>query len=893
MSTDEQVTKDSSSSKAAESPAAPMFPVIAIGASAGGLEAFEQFLTPVPVASGSAFVVVQHLDPTQPGMLVALLQRCTEIPVVQIADGMRMQPNHIYVIPPGFDLHVLHDVLHLMEPSEARGLRLPIDTFFRSLAADRGSASIVVVLSGMGSDGTLGLRAIKEQAGAVFVQTPKSAKFDSMPRSAIEHELADVVAPPNELYGHIAKYLAQLPLVNATDQEAVSESERIALNKVVLLLRTQTGQDFSQYKLSTLSRRIQRRMRLHHLKGVSDYVRYVRENRSEGELLFRELLIGVTSFFRDPEVWAQMHATVLPEMLAAKGTGEATRAWVTACSTGEEAYSLAISFREATRTGTDAAPRSVQIFATDLDPDAIAKARAGVYPLNIEADVPGPLLKRYFVKSEHSYRVIKEVREMVVFATQNLVMDPPFTKLDLIACRNLLIYLTPELQRKVIPLFHYSLRPGGVLLLGSAETVGHATELFSPISEKTRLYRRLEPSDGSTALPIPAVFGRPESLLASTEARESGKSLESLQASTDRLLLAQHAPAAVLVGSQGDILYVSGKTGRYLEPAAGKANWNIFAMARPGLDRLLSEAFWRAMRSKQTVTVPDVTIGTGSDALEVRLVIQPLADDGNGKVTALIVFHDLPRVPPSGRRGRTARAAKGHALQAELVNDLEQARVSLLTAREEMQVSQEELRSTNEELQSTNEELQSTNEELTTSKEELQSMNEELQTVNQELQSKLEELSLSSSDMANLLNSTSIATLFLDKALKVRRFTTPMESIIRLIPGDVGRPITDIVSTLDFPEMADDVRRVMRTLIGVEKEVKSEDGRWFAARILPYRTQDDRIDGVVITFSDVTKAKTLEAALRQAQGLLEDKLADQSASRNSATPATSTAAEPS
>ncbi len=872
-----QNTTGRSASRPVDRPAEASFPVVAIGASAGGLEALEQFFTPVPADCGYAFVVVQHLDPTQPGMLVELLQRCTSLTVVQISDGMRLQPNHIHVIPPGADLYVLHDVLHVMEPRQARGLRLPIDLFFRSLATDRGPGSIAVVLSGMGSDGTLGLRAIKEQAGAAFVQSPESAKFDSMPRSAIAEELADVIAPPDQLFAQITEYLTHLPSVVNKDQRAISESERIALDKVILLLRSQTGQDFSQYKLSTLSRRIQRRMGLHHLKGIGDYVRYVRENPSEGELLFRELLIGVTSFFRDPDVWSELRTVVLPELLAGKTADETVRAWVTACSTGEEAYSLAIAFHEAMSADGGAKGRSVQLFATDLDPDAIAKARAGVYPLNIEADVPGELLERYFVKTDRGYRVIKEVREMVVFAAQNLVMDPPFTRLDFISCRNLLIYLTPELQKKVIPLFHYSLRKQGVLLLGSAETVGSASELFAPISDKARLYRRIEPSDGGTTLPMPAVFGRSASPPAATASRDSGRPTESLQSSTDRLLLAQYAPAAVLVGDQGDILYVSGRTGRYLEPAAGKANWNVFAMARPGLERPLSEGFWRALRSSQHVTIPDVIIRDGDATLHVRVVIQPITDASSGKHTVLVVFYDLPTPTTSGHRGRTARAAKGQALRDELVQDLEQARVSLLTAREEMQVSQEELRSTNEELQSTNEELQSTNEELTTSKEELQSMNEELQTVNQELQSKLEELSLASTDMANLLNSTSIATLFLDRELKVRRFTTPMESIIHLIPGDVGRPITDIVSTLDFPDMAESARRVMRTLLIVEKEVTASDGRWFAIRILPYRSHDDRIDGVVITLTDITKAKTLEAALRKAQSSLEGQLADHEA----------------
>ncbi len=848
----------------------PVFPVIAIGASAGGLEALEKFLKPIPVDCGAAFVVIQHLDPTQPGMLVELLQRCTPLAVVQITDGLRMQPNHVYVIPPGSDLQVLHDVLHLMEPTEARGLRLPIDMFFRSLADDRGADSLAVVLSGMGSDGTLGLRAIKEHAGAAFVQAPESAKFDSMPRSAIENDLADIIAPPDQLFGQILEYRKHIPADHSREGHALSASDRIALEKVVLLLRSQTGHDFSQYKLSTLARRIQRRMGLHHLKGINDYVRFVRENPPEGELLFRELLIGVTRFFRDPEVWDYLRKQLMPTMLAAKANGESVRAWVTACSTGEEAYSLAIAFREARDDiGGKKKPRAVQILATDLDPDAIARARVGVFPQNIVADVPPALLDRYFVKTDRGFRVINEIREMVIFATQNLVMDPPFTKLDLITCRNLLIYMTPEQQRKVIPLLHYSLRPGGVLLLGSAETIGNANDLFSSILDKARLYRRIETARGASTLPLPAVFGSPAGASTPSDVAAE-KTAESLQTSTDRLLLTRFAPAAVLVGDQGDVLYVSGKTGQYLEPAAGKANLNVFAMARPGLDRLLSEGFWRALRTQDNVELADVAIANGASTLHVRVTIAPLKDAATGKQTALIVFHNLPAPPVKGQRGRTVSQAKGEAVHSELLHELEQSRLALLTAREEMQVSQEELRSTNEE-------LQSTNEELTTNKEELQSMNEELQTVNQELQSKLDELSLSSADMANLLNSTNIATLFLDKTMKVRRFTTPMEGIIHLMPRDVGRPISDIVSNLDFPDMVECARRVIDTLKLFERDVQSRDGRWVTVRIHPYRSHDDRIDGVVITFSDITEAKSLEAELRLAKRSLQGELDEHAA----------------
>ena len=467
------------------------FPIVGIGASAGGLEALELFLKHVPAGSGMAFVIVQHLDPTHKGIMVELLQRTTPMPVVQVKDRLKVEPDRVYVIPPNKDMSILHGVLHLLDPAAPRGLRLPIDFFFRSLADDRQDRSIGVILSGMGSDGTLGLRAIKEKAGVVFVQAPASAKFDGMPRSAIDAGLADVVAPAEELPGRIIAYLKHAPLIARPDPSLEGKTQS-ALEKVFILLRTQTGHDFSLYKKSTIYRRIERRMGLHQIDKIATYVRFLQENPQEMELLFKELLIGVTSFFRDPPAWEQLKDEVIPALLAAHPNGGVLRAWAPGCSTGEEAYSLAIVFKEALEQVKPAGNFSLQIFATDLDRDAIDKARAGVYPANIAADVSPERLRRFFVQEEHGYRVGKEIREMVVFAPQNVIMDPPFTKLDLLVCRNLLIYLAPELQKKLLPLFHYSLNPGGILFLGSAETIGAFTDLFAPLAGKTRLYRRLD-----------------------------------------------------------------------------------------------------------------------------------------------------------------------------------------------------------------------------------------------------------------------------------------------------------------------------------------------------------------------------------------------------------------
>ena len=811
-----------------------------------------------------AFVVVQHLDPTHKGMLVELLQRATTMKVIQVKDRLRVEPDRVYVIPPNQDMSILHGVLHLLAPVAPRGLRLPIDFFLRSLADDQRDRSISVILSGMGSDGTLGVRAIKEQAGAVFVQTPASAKFDSMPRSVIDAGLADVVAPVEELAGKIAAYLAHGPLVKLRDQPLASKTQS-AVEKVCVLLRSQTGHDFSLYKRSTVYRRIERRMGLHQLDSIADYVRYLQESPQETQLLFKELLIGVTSFFRDPTAWECLRKKVIPAMLAAHPAGGALRAWVPGCSTGEEAYSLAMIFTEVVAEEKPARGLSLQVFATDLDKDAIDRARQGVYPANIASDVSAERLRRFFAQDEHGYQVGKEIRETVIFAPQNLIMDPPFTRLDILCCRNLLIYLAPELQKKLLPLFHYSLNPGGALFLGSAETIGAATDLFAPLDGKTRIFRRLESALRTEPVAFPnSGFPRPREV----SAGETGahKAAPNFQTLAEQLLLQRYVPAAVLTNDKGDILFISGRTGKYLEPAAGKANWNIYAMAREGLRYELGSAFQKALRERRTVTQTGAKLGSDGGMQAVDIVIQPIQEPEALRGTVMVVFTDVA-LPVAKPPGKAKRGAPDPATLARREQELRQARDELQTTREQMQTSQEEIKSANEELQSTNEELQSTNEELTTSKEEMQSMNEELQTLNQELQSKVDELSRTSNDMKNLLDSTDIATLFLDDALTVRRFTPQMLKIIKLIPGDVGRPLTDLASELIYPDLAEDARAVLRNLVFKEKPMATSDGRWFSVRIMPYRTLDNRIDGVVLTFVNITAAKTLEATLRATQSV--------------------------
>ena len=835
------------------------FPIVGIGASAGGLEALELFLRNVPAESGMAFVVVQHLDPSHKGILVELLQRRCTIPVVQVKDRTRVEPDRVYVIPPNRDLSLLHGVLHLLRHTTPR--ILPIDFFLRSLAEDRQEQSIGVVLSGMGSDGTLGLAAIKEKGGATFVQSLSSAKFAGMPGSAIDSGHADVVAAAEELPGRILGYHRHRGTRSDLQPEARQQG---ALEKVFVLLRAHTGNDFSLYKRSTIHRRIERRMGLHQIDKLAAYVRLLRENPEEAGLLFKELLIGVTSFFRDPAAWSRLRDHLLPELLDARARREGAPrlgAGVLHRRGGVLAGHRAQGGGRAARKWRS--PPAVQIFATDLDAVAIERARLGSYPPNIAADVTPERLRRFFVQSERGYHVSREIRETVVFAPQNLVADPPFTRLDVLSCRNLLIYLSPELQRKLIPLFHYSLNPGGVLFLGTAETVGSFTGLFTAVDGKARLYRRadaptavsIEFPSSFAALPPPAPGG------ARGQADPPRPWPANLQTVADRLIMQRFAPAAILTNDKGEIRYISGRTGKYLEPAVGRANLNVFAMAREGLRSELSAAFSAALAESRPVTVHGIRIGTNGGSQTVDLTIEKLTEPRDLRGDVIIIVADVPAGAPDGMERPHRPAATPRVAERE--RELRHARDELQTTRQEMQTSQEELTSTNEELQSTNEELQSSNEELTTSKEEMQSMNEELHTVNQELQSKVDELSRSSNDMKNLLNSTEIATLFLDGRLLVRRFTPPTSRLIKLIPGDTGRPITDIATELDYPGLADDAREVLRTLLFKERQVWTRDGRWFNVRILPYRTIQNVIDGVVITFTDWTPTKVLESTLRE------------------------------
>ncbi|MDP3347812.1 MAG: chemotaxis protein CheB [Hydrogenophaga sp.] len=832
---------------------------VGLGASAGGLAVLEQFLAHVPPSSGLAYVVVQHLDPTQKAMLVELLQRATDMPVLEATDTMRIEPDVVYVIPPNKEMSLAGGLLHLAEPVQPRGMRLPIDLFFSSLARDQGDRSIGVVLSGMGSDGSLGLQAIKSQGGLTLAQAPASAQFDSMPKSAIATGCVDITGPVSDLPDRILRFIKSKHGDSPGNDDEAGDGQQ-AIGSILGLLKERSKHDLSDYKPSTLRRRIQRRLGVHGLTNHEAYEQFARDNPQELDLLFKEMLIGVTSFFRDPVVWQELRDTVMPALVARSPQGTRLRAWVVGCSTGEEAYSLAMVFKELLGELDDPESRSLQIFASDLSADAINVARKGHYPQRITGEMDPVRLGRFFTAQGSGFLINSDIREMVLFAQHDVILDPPFTKLDLLSCRNLMIYFNAELQSRLMPLFSYSLRPGGALLLGGSETIGKFHALFTPASQKSRLYWRSEypVNAGSVYFPTSprrVMTRHPQEFNVSPSTVLSAN----LQTHAEQALLQEFSPAAVLVNAQGDIVFINGSVGKYLEPASGKANWNIHVMARPTIRTQIAAALRQALQDKGSVEVRGLRLSEEPIQTSLDVTVKLMHEPHSLAGLVMVVFRDVVAPVPARRRRKPADGA----VDPQLVEELQRCKDEILALRQEMGASAEELQSANEELQSTNEELQSANEELTTSKEESQSMNEELQTLNHELQTKLDDLALAQSDMQNLLNSTDIATLFLDSALNVRRYTEQITRIIHLREGDIGRPLTDLASTLNYPGLNEDAKQTLKTLTLTEKEITTTDGLWFLVRIKPYRTLANMIHGVVITLIDITTAKKLEARLRK------------------------------
>ncbi|MDP2792519.1 MAG: chemotaxis protein CheB [Sulfurisoma sp.] len=841
------------------------FPIVGIGASAGGLEAYEQFFRSLPAATGLAYVLVSHLDPGHVSILTEILQRSTAMPVVEAQDQMAVLPNRVHVIPPNRDMAIFHGILQLSVPEQPRGQRMPIDAFLRSLAEDQGERAIGVILSGTGTDGTLGLRAILGAGGISLVQEPDTAKYDGMPASAIRagcatHVLAVEKMPAALLSG------ARNPVQRHESAPAAPPPPPLSpggMNKLLLLLRSATGHDFSLYKKSTIGRRIERRMAHHDLTDMEVYVRYLKEHPTEIQVLFKELLINVTSFFRDPEAFAALRQDILPQLFADKPEDYVFRVWVAGCATGEEVYSIAILLRELMNETHHEI--GVQIYGTDLDDDAIAVARAGLYPPNIAADVTPERLRRFFVKDDAGYRIKKDIREMVVFAIQNVIKDPPFTKMDLVSCRNLMIYLEPELQNRLIPAFHYALRPNGVLFLSPSESLGSHSELFAAINRKWKLYRVVHSAISTRAALADGLSWTAKGGGKGPE--EAAKKVKETNVAelTRRALLQSFAPASVVADHAGDILYVHGETGKYLRPAPGHATLNVVEMAREGLQLELRVALHAASEGKPTLG-REVSVKTNGDFQTVSLDVRPLLDTDASPGLLLVSFRDVARPAqeksaPATRRRRGAGTVEGERIE-ELERDLAYTRENLQSTIEEQQASNEELKSTNEEMQSTNEELQSTNEELETSKEELQSVNEELITVNAELQAKIEQLAGMQNDMKNLLDNINVGTIFLDEHLFIRRFTRDATRVYRLVATDVGRPLADIKADLDNEDLLANARTVLDTLVPWQREVRMSSGKTFFVRIQPYRTLDNIIEGAVLTFTDITQLKqTLDQLL--------------------------------
>lgn len=838
--------------------------IVGIGASAGGLEALEGFIPGLPVPNSMAFVIIQHLAPAYKSIMGSLLAKHTEMIIQQIKDGMELEPNHIYMNPPDKDVSILNGRLYLTDPLDTHATRLPIDRFLSSLAEDQKERAVGIILSGTGTDGTLGLRAIKGEGGMTMAQEESQAKYDSMPRNAINTGLVDFVLPVEKMGAELARYVKHPYIDEALKAVSPRQDYLTDVKKIFLLIRSATGNDFSNYKQNTIRRRIERRMAVHQINRIEEYLRYLRETPQEIASLFKDMLIGVTNFFRDADAFDVFEKKIIPEMLSKKEPGDNLRIWVTGCATGEEAYSFAVLILEAMEKMKKQV--NVQIFATDIDAEALDFARAGIYPESIADDVSVKLLKRYFTKIDKSYVVKKQVREIVVFAAQNLIKDPPFSRLDLVSCRNLLIYLDTVLQKKVIPLFHYTLVNDGILFLGTSESIGEFADFFTPVSAKWKIFRRkgITMKRAIEHVPPPFYETAPEMDKFAMKKVSPDINIKSL---TENFILKEYAPACVLVNDNFDILYFQGKTDRYLSAPPGNPTFNILKMAREELRFRLSALLHKAAKQKKTAADDALQISYEGKLRQINLIVRPLPEDVTPPGMMMVIFED--RMPPVKLKqkagGKMADAPSGvNPRIAALEQEINSTKEYLQTTIEELETSNEELKSTNEELQSTNEEMQSTNEEMETSREELQSTNEELETVNSELQSKVEELSRSNNDLNNLLASTDIGTIFLDTGLNISRFTPSAARMYNLIQADLGRPISDITTKTDYRDLSKDAAGVLDTLITKEKDILSEDGRFYHMRIMPYRTIDNVIDGIVITFMDITIIKKSEEVRRLA-----------------------------
>lgn len=853
------------------------FYIVAIGASAGGLAAFESFFSAIPTNNDLdvAFVLIQHLAPNHKSLLTELIQHCTNMKVFEVENGMKVQKNCVYIIPPNYDMKIYLGTLYLENIPKMKSQHLPIDLFFNSLAKDKQDKSIGIVLSGTGHDGEEGIKAIKEVGGFVIAQSLESAKSDGMPESAISTGIVDTILTPSEMPEKIIYYVKN-KMKKQTIIPIIIYDEKI-LKEIFLLLQNETSHDFSMYKPSTISRRIERRLAVNKIDTIQEYHEYLKRSKKEIHTLFNDLLIGVTNFFRDEDVFASLEKNAIDKLFLGKTSNSIIRVWIAGCSTGEEPYSIAILIMEYMQKIKQRF--TVQIFATDIDESAIAIARAGVYPLNISDNISKERLDNFFIKdiNNNNYRIHKNIRDMLVFSVHDVIKDPPFSKLDLISCRNLLIYMNIELQQKVISIFHYALNKKGILLLGNSETLGELSSLYSVLDAKAKLFECQKDTNSNkrTILTHLVPTNQKYNFVQYINKLPQGNKLP-LRELTENAILEQIAPSAVLVNEQGDILYIHGRAGIYLELPSGETNTNnIFKMAKDGLKNDLILTFQKAKIKKQTVhkyglevktneniTIVDITIKEVSLGLKIKQEIPlyiVLLQENFHAVKEEIIEEDISL----GDVIKTNISHENLSIQS-LKQELELQKAFLQDANEKLETSNEELKSYNEEIQSMNEELQSTNEELETSKEELQSVNEELSTVNSELNMKVVDLSRSNNDMNNLLAGTGIGTIFVDHNLNILRFTPASTRIINLILGDIGRPLGHIVSNmLDYNSLVSDIQSVLDTLVPKEIEVMTIDSKSYLMRIQPYRTLENVIEGAVISFVDITQMHDIKIKLKE------------------------------
>lgn len=836
-------------------------PVVGVGSSAGGLEALGKIFQNMPTDSGLGFVLIQHLDPSHKSSMVELLSRYTDMEVLEIEEGMHVEPNKLYVTPPNKNVGIINGILHLAVPKEPHGLRRPIDFFFQSLADDLEDYAIGIILSGYGSDGTIGIRAIKSMSGMVIAQDPESAVSGSMPASAIDTDLVDYITRPEKIPKDLISYIKRLgkkppKKIIGRDEETLS-----SLQKILILIRNRTGHDFSLYKENTINRRIARRMNVHQIDKVSDYLKFIQENPKEINVLFKELLINVTSFFRDPKAFESFKNKLISEVLDKKRDGDRVRVWIPGCSTGEEVYSIAMILQE--YMDKSRKNLEVQLFGTDIDEDAINIARAATYPSTIVTDISSERLHRFFTKKGDGYRVKKNIREMAIFAPHDVLINPPFSKLDVISCRNVLIYMNKDAQKKMLSAFNYALKSGSIMFLGPSESISNFVESFTTLDTKWKIYksRKTEQYPAGDFVRFPCAK-LPQDFTAVEDLEIIGKTEQNIAKNVEKILIEKYAPPTVIVNNDGRIVFIHGRVGKYLEPAEGIANLSIIDMAREGIKFELNSAINEAVLKNKEIEYKSLDVKTNGGYQPISLTVRPISRPKMMRGLLMVTFKDIVSTGKQKEKIPATAPKKDRHIR-KLEEELNVTKDRLHTTIEELETSNEELKSANEELQSMNEELQSTNEELETSKEELQSLNEELLTVNTELQNKVDQLSEVNDDMNNLLNSIEIPTIFVNKDVKIKRYTKEATNLINLIPTDVDRPLEDIVSNLEYENMINDIKEVMDRVIYKEEEVRTKDGKWYLVRIIPYKTLDNIIDGAVITFTDIHEQKEMQKIVSQ------------------------------